>query len=247
MKLSDCIKAVCGLLLCFCSLNAWSYDFKSNGICYRILSATDLTVEVIRGDTEYKGMLAIPSTVSYKSKTLTVTSIADSVFYGCTELTSITLPGSVKKVGNYAFGGCNSLKEIRFEDGTENLQLGYEKYDNNSVGKGLFYDCPLETLYLGRNLLYNVWSYYGFSPFYNIKTLVSVTIGNDVTMIPKNMFYKCDELKSICFLGVNAPVLGNNNFTENQFANLTLYVNVNSMAAYKESKYWGVFWNIKKI
>ena len=61
----------------------------------------------------------------------------------------------------------------------------------------MFYDCPLETLYLGRNLSYNTDSYYGYSPFYNKSTLTSVTIGNSVTSIVSGAFYGCTGLKTV--------------------------------------------------
>ena len=126
-----------------------------------------------------------------------VTSIGPGAFKGCTGLTSITIPNSVTSIRNKAFNGCTSLKELRIEDGESTLSLGYNTYNSNTGGKGLFYDCPLETLYLGRNLSYNTDSSYGRSPFYNIKTLASVTIGNSVTSIGNQAFYNCTGLKTV--------------------------------------------------
>ena len=125
-----------------------------------------------------------------------VTSIGELAFLDCTGLASVTIGNSVTSIGDYAFSGCTSLKELHIEDGEGKLSLGYNDYSNNS-GEGLFYDCPLETLYIGRNLSYNEGSYYGYSPFYNIKTLTSVTIGNSVTSIGLFAFFKCSGLESI--------------------------------------------------
>ena len=66
-----------------------------------------------------------------------------------------------------------------------------------SEGDGLFYDCPLESLYLGRNLSYRGSEDSGFSPFYNIKTLKEITIGNSVTSIGNNAFSGCSGLTEI--------------------------------------------------
>ena len=60
------------------------------------------------------GEVEIPAT--YEG--LPVTSIGHSAFYFCDNLTSITIPESVTSIGDHAFDGCTSLKDI-FYAGTE--------------------------------------------------------------------------------------------------------------------------------
>ena len=103
--------ATVAVLLCCITANA--HDFEVDGIYYKILSLEDLTVEVTyKGDysnsfnNEYTGDVIIPSTVTYKSKSLTVTTIGDQAFAYCDGLTSITIPNSVTSIGNGAFYYC---------------------------------------------------------------------------------------------------------------------------------------------
>ncbi|MDE5822863.1 MAG: leucine-rich repeat protein [Paramuribaculum sp.] len=109
-----------------------------------------------------------------------VTQIGDYAFHDCDGLTSITIPNSVTSIGDDAFSGCSGLKELTLKDGTETLSISWQ-----------FSNCPLETLYLGRNLSYNL----GLCR--DLKTLKSVTIGNSVSSIGNSAFAGCSGLASI--------------------------------------------------
>ena len=56
-----------------------------------------------------KAKTSISGNYEIKSSTLT---IADYAFYGCSELTGVTISGSVTSIGNYAFYNCTSLQSI---------------------------------------------------------------------------------------------------------------------------------------
>lgn len=185
------------LFFTFCAsmLVSLAHDFEVDGIYYNITSSTDLTVAVTYQGSdkkefanEYSGILIIPSTVTYDTKTYSVTSIAAETFWDCGSLASITIPSSVTSIDNFVFRNCISLKEVIFEDGIETLSLGNEYYNYT---RSLFYYCPLEKIYLGRNLTYSS------SPFSDKDELVSVTLGEGILSVGDEAFYSCDNLTSI--------------------------------------------------
>ena len=138
--------------------------------------------------------------------------IGDYAFSGCSNLSSITIPESVASIGNGAFKNCTALKEVIIEEGGETLSLGYNYYKSGNSGQGLFYDCPLESVYLGRNLNYSRDDSYGYSPFYGNDALNYVTIGRGVTVIEQYAFNACHNIHS---LTINSGVLsiGSNAFS----------------------------------
>ena len=200
-KFKQLLVAIVGLLL---STSAFAHDFEVDGIYYNYLDKTAKTVYVTyKGNlynsytNEYSGTIIIPSSVtSYSGTTYSVTSIDDNAFYDCEGLTSVTIPNSVTSIGSEAFYGCDGLTELIIEDGKETLSLGCNHYISASLGEGLFYDCPLKKIYLGRNLSYDAGMSYGYSPFYNSK-LEEITISNSVTSIGDYAFRNCDGLTSV--------------------------------------------------
>ena len=203
------------IVVLLCSIVAHAYDFEVDGIYYNIISASDLTVGVTFGENKYSGEVIIPSSITYQSRTLDVVSIQRSAFYECHELTSVTIPNSITNIESWAFEYSKlesvtipnsvinigdrafpeSLKNLHIEDGTSTLTMGYGY--NIFPPHGLFTNCLLENVYLGRNLNYKTGETYGYSPFYRLSTLKSVTIGKYVTEIGDAIFYECSNLKEI--------------------------------------------------
>ena len=101
------MKKLFTLLLALVATTAlWAADFEVDGIYYDIISTENLTVKVTNGDNKYCGNVVIPSTINYKSRTLTVASIGKTAFGACSRLTSITIPNSITNIDDNAFHHC---------------------------------------------------------------------------------------------------------------------------------------------
>lgn len=98
----------------------------------------------------------------------TVKSIGTNAFIDCKLLTRINIPGDCEFIGNDAFSWCISLSALQIEDGEKPINLGYATsfgplwqahmepyYYPKTFYRGLFNDCPLKELYIGRDLKYD--------------------------------------------------------------------------------------------
>lgn len=86
-------------------------DTQVDGIWYIFDDSNNTASVTYSGyyDNKYSGAVTIPATVLYNNKTYSVTSIGESAFYECSNLTSVTIPTSVTSIGQRAFCYCSSL------------------------------------------------------------------------------------------------------------------------------------------
>ena len=107
-------------------------------------------------------------------------------------MTSLTIPGNVMTIENNVFEGCKSLAELVFLPHSEGeaLKLGF--YDNATDDDGPFYDCPLTTVKLNRELDYTFPLSDLNDPdegvFGNKTNLVSLTLGEQLKTLSPYMF-----------------------------------------------------------
>ena len=136
-----------------------------DGIKYR-LNEDKLTAEV-RQMMGYKGDIIIPETIVFNEATYRVTSIGYEAFKGCSSLTSIVIPDSVRSIGEEAFKGCTFLKSIPIPDGV------------TSIGEQAFFQCKsLKSITIPASV-----TSIGNGAFSYCDSLKSITIPASVTCI----------------------------------------------------------------
>ena len=112
-------------------------------------------------------------------------------FSGCGALPSITIPQAVTNIGNNVFSECTSLAKVTIADSETTLTLG------SNGSSPIFSSCPLDYVYIGRDISYKTSSSYGYSPFYRNTTLREVIITDKETEISENQFYGCTNLQTV--------------------------------------------------
>ena len=122
MKKSIILRTLFSVVLLMTSVDLFAtgygnaYDFEEDGIYFRVSGSKKVCVSAYnvyyRTEHLYKGDVVIPSTIQHKNKTYSVVGIDDNAFRDCEELTSVTIPDGVERIGNRAFDGCRSLTAI---------------------------------------------------------------------------------------------------------------------------------------
>ena len=141
---------------------------------------------------EYTGNVVIPESVTYSGQSYSVTGIGQYAFRGCNELTSITIPSSVKSIIRpMLLEGCDNLSSIVVENGNTH----YDSRDNCNA----IIETESNMLILGckdTNIPNSVTSIYG-GAFWFCRSLSSIIIPHSVTSIGGQAFEGCSSLSSV--------------------------------------------------
>lgn len=89
-------------------------DFTVDGLTYRIKPGTNSVSIVACNDmSAFVGNVVIPEKINYGEEEFAVAEIANDVFSNISGLTGITLPSSMKRIGNDNFSYCWDLKYVQ--------------------------------------------------------------------------------------------------------------------------------------
>ena len=160
-----------------------SDTFTVDYVMYQVTSESPKEVTVYLVDPDYSNAnLIIPETVSKPEEddaTYTVTSISVSAINGYSVLTSVSIPASVKTIGNTAFRDCSGLKSIIIPDGV------------TSIGKGAFQGCSgLEWVSIGKDVTSIEKD--AFKDCINVETVLCHADPDQLTWID----YGCNDFKA---------------------------------------------------
>lgn len=126
--------------------------------------------------------LAVPSVVSY---------IADNAFMGCVSLETAEIDDSVLSIGEFAFSGCEKLKNVTLPTGLKEIK------------EYTFRGCTsLEEIDIPDTL-----TSLGACAFWDCASLAAIKLPAGVTKIPGSTFRGCTSLEEIK-LGANVTELG---------------------------------------
>lgn len=181
-------------LLFSVSMNAFE-AFELEGIAYNITSSKDMTVEVVSKSGRYSGDVVIPEKITYNGSEYSVTGIYQLAFKNCKEMTSITIPKSMKIIGYSPFSGCSGLNSVNISDLSSWCQINFQDQSSNPLtyAHHLF----LNGQEIKDLVLTNGITSVGKYAFCYCEGLSSVSIGKDLTNIGLNAFYNCSNLNSI--------------------------------------------------
>ena len=123
---------------------------------------------------------------------------AKAAFSNCPYLTSVTIPNSVKGIGNRAFEGCSSLTSVTIPNSVTTIE------------ERAFYGCSSLTSAAIPNSITSI----GNHAFQGCSALTSITIPNSVTEVGLNVFLDCSSLtltlnsNAIVSKNYNLPYIG---------------------------------------
>lgn len=113
-----------------------------------------------------------------------VVEIADTAFYHCSQITSVTVPSTVRKIGKMAFAGCTQLAAIKFVNNASALA---------TVDEFAFAYCKS----LASFTMFGSVNALGMGAFYDCQALTSIELPAGITALSDMTFMGCEKLATV--------------------------------------------------
>lgn len=218
-------------------------DFEVNGLYYNVVDLANRTCEVTF-DTPYyssynQDEIVIPESVQYQGRTFQVVGISHDAFNGSKLVKKLTIPKSIKTIGENAFSSCSGLSELNIDNQIEKVQADLSKLPlttvkftgagtttpnwlkNNRNIKNVVFDCS-NVEAVADSAFYNCTSLttielphsvkqIGTASFEGCKSIVEFRMPQELDSIKPCAFKNCQSLKELAFEG-NLKVIGSEAF-----------------------------------
>lgn len=169
--------------------------------------------------------------------------ISDYMFYRCYALKDIILPSNITKIGYSAFDG-TQIQKIDIPNGVKIIDaFAFNKTkikeinipnSVDSIGLAAFCNC----ICLKSVTLPNTLKWLSQSVFASCTGLEEITIPKSVKAWDGVVFYNCTSLKSVYLQSETPASVNVSIFSEVPKKNLTIYVPIGSIDAYKQADVW---------
>lgn len=147
---------------------------------------------------DYKGQMDRPTAIIVKEGTESITGTA---FRSCNYLTDITIPSTLKSIGDYAFGGCSALGHVTWN------AIACEDFKNDYSFNPPFKDASLYEVTLGDHVKYLPYGLFG-----KCTGLEIINFPASLQVIGDMAFHSCSALKEVKLSSSDLQSIGENAF-----------------------------------
>lgn len=205
----------------------YSNDAIEKGFTFMIIDAEKHECQAVHYDKFLGGDVVIPSIVAINGVDYTVTGIAVKTFHRCDKITSLTIPATVREIGEEFLGYNPRLERITVEDGSRYykdidgilytadgatlLKCPEHYFDPVAVPDGVrtIAERAFQSSKITSVVLPNTLNEIGYAAFSWCYHLTKVTIPASVTTLERSVFMGCYYLK---YAKIESEVVGENMF-----------------------------------
>ena len=261
-QLSIWIIALAGWMIATDAVQAKDYDFKHDGLYYKITQAIPPRQVKVVSENAYQpyysagneptGAVTVPKSFSRKegifTYTYTVTEIGNRAFLWCTKITSVSIPDGITRIGDFAFYNCMALKSITIPGSVKTI--GWKAFTYCETLKSVtlpnsiqeieemtFGHCyALQSIDIPASVkTIGKWA------FSTCDALKSVTLPSGIQEIGEGAFRECDALKTVTVHWNTPLAVPENTFKDVSTANVTLKVPHGTKKKYQAAAVWKDF------